>query len=193
MKDMSQEQFKERTKKGRIAVRSAKECAYVSVFVTLVVVAQLAFSSLPGVELVTVLFISYAFVFGVRRGVLAGVAFALVRMLVFGFSPTVLILYLLYFPALAAAFGGLGHAVKKTLFALWWLVIIACVCTASFSLIDNLITPIWYGFTAKATKAYVYASLPFMVPQIVCTAISVSVLFLPLEKALRFAKKGLLK
>ena len=178
--------------KGKVfAVRSAKECAYLAVFVALLIVVQLVFSAVPGVEAVTVLLVSYAFVFGVRRGVIAAAAFALLRQIVFGFSPTVLILYLVYYPALSAAFGGFGHTVKKSLFSLWWLVLVACVCTATFTMMDNVITPLWYGYSQRVVSAYFYASFSFMIPQIVCTALSVSILFLPLEKAFRFAKRGL--
>ena len=172
-------------------MRSGKECAYVAVFVALVIAAQLLLAAVPGVEVVTVLFVTYAFVFGVRRGLLAATAFSLLRMLVFGFSPTVLVLYLVYFNGLAAAFGGIGRIVKKPLFALWWVVLLSCAFTVCFTMLDNIITPLWYGFSARATRVYFTASLPFMIPQIICTAISVGVLFLPLQKAFSLIKKGL--
>ncbi len=180
------------TKRGKaFAVRSGKECAYLAVFVALVIAAQLLLSFVPGVEVVTVLFVTYAFVFGVRRGLIAATAFSLLRMLVFGFSPTVLILYLIYFNALVALFGALGKAVKKPRTALWWLIFVACLCTAGFSMLDNILTPLWYGFSKRATQAYFAAALPFMIPQIVCTALSVGLLFLPLIKAFGWIKKGL--
>ena len=88
--------------------RASKECAYVAVFAALLIAAQLCFAFLPGVEIVTVLFIAYSFVFGARRGVLSAVTFSLLRQLVFGFFPVVLILYLIYYPLLAFLFGFLG-------------------------------------------------------------------------------------
>lgn len=173
--------------------RAAKESAYLAVFVALVIAAQLALSLLPGVELVTVLFVAYAFVFGVRRGMLAATAFSLLRMLLFGFYPSVLILYLVYYNGLTAAFGGIGKGVKKGREgrALWWILLVACLFTATFSMLDNVITPLWYGFTARAAKAYFFASFSVMLPQIVCTAVSVGILFLPLQKIFLFVKKGL--
>ena len=178
-------------KAKKAAVRSAKECAYLAVFVALLIAGQLLFSMIPGVEVVTVLFVAYSFVFGVRRGVLAATAFAVLRQLVFGASPTVLILYLIYFNALAAAFGCLGRTVKEPVRALWWLTLLACLCTVSFTMIDNVLTPLWYGYSARVTKMYFTASLPIMFPQVLCTAVSVGVLFLPLQKTFQFAKKGL--
>ena len=173
--------------------RAAKESAYLAVFVALLIAAQFAFSFLPGLEIVTVLFIGYAFVFGVSRGMLAATAFSLLRMFLFGFQPNVLVLYLVYYNALTALFGGIGRRVKegKELRSLWWIVLIACLCTASFSMLDNLITPLWYGFTARAAKAYFFASLSVMLPQVVCTLVSVGLLFLPLQKTFGLIKKGL--
>lgn len=183
--------MKEGKKKKRLAVRGAKECAYLAVFVALVLVAQLCFAALPGVELVTVLFVSYAFVFGVKRGMLASTAFSIIRQLVFGFYPLVLILYLLYFNALTALFGCVGRTVKNPARALWWIVLTACFCTLCFSLLDSILTPLWYGYTKRATRAYFIASLSFTFPQVVCTAVSVGVLFIPLQRVLKRIKKGL--
>ena len=71
-------QLKEGTdgKKTPPTLRAAKECAYLAVFVALLIAAQFVFSFLPGVEIVTVLFVGYAFVFGVKRGMLAATAFS---------------------------------------------------------------------------------------------------------------------
>ncbi len=174
-------------------VRSAKECAYLAVFVATVIALQLVFSAVPGVELVTVLFVSYAYVFNWKRGMVAATAFSLLRQLLFGFFPVVLVLYLTYYNFLACVFGLLGKIKKKSYKLLPLLVICACVCTAIFNVLDNLITPIWYGYTARATKIYFYASLPFMIPQIICTAVSVSVLFLPLTKTFALTGRGLIQ
>ena len=62
--------------------RTAKDCAYVAVFVALVMAVQLVFSSVPGVEVVTVLFVTFAFTFGVTKGVCAATTFSLLRTLV---------------------------------------------------------------------------------------------------------------
>ena len=175
----------------RLAVRGAKECAYLAVFVALVIAVQLCLAVVPGVELVTVLFVSYAFVFGIKRGLISATAFSILRQLLFGFSPTVLILYLVYYNALALAFGCIGRAVKDPLRALWWIVLTACVCTLCFSMLDNIITPLCYGYTKRATRAYFIASLSFMFPQLVCTAVSVGILFIPLQRAFKSIKKGL--
>ncbi len=176
--------------KGR-GVSLAKECAYAATFTALLIAAQLCLAAIPSVEVVTPLFLSYAFAFGGRRGAVVGVAFSLLRQLVFGFFPSVLVLYLLYYPLTAALFGWLGGKVRKPLPALWWLTGIACFCTFGFSLLDSVITPLWYRFTAQASWAYFLASLPIAGTQVVCTAATVALSFLPLTRALAIARKGL--
>ena len=175
-----------RAKTKKTSIQSAKECAYIAVFVAILIAAQVALSFVPGVELVTVFFVTYSFVMGIKRGVIS--AFALLRQLVFGFAPTVLILYLIYFPLLTFIFGVLGSKIKKPLKLLPLIVLVACVCTAIFTMLDNVITPVWYGYGQKSAKLYFMASIPFMIPQVICTLISVSVLFFPLYKAFNSIK-----
>lgn len=176
--------------RAKITVKNtAKELAQLAVFVALVIAAQFALSFIPGVEIVTLLFVSYAFAFGIRRGMLAATAFSLLRQLLFGFFPNVLVLYLLYYNALAALFGFLGKRVEKPLKNLWWIILLACLCTACFTMLDNIITPLWFRYTKKAARAHFIASLPVMFPQIVCTAVTVGGLFFPLYKAFCLIKR----
>ena len=174
-------------------IRSAKECAYLAVFVALVIAAQLALSIVPGVEVVTVLFVSYSFVFGWKRGMIAATAFSLLRQLIFGVHPMVLILYLIYFNLLAALFGVLGKKIKAPVRWLVLLTLIACLCTVCFTMLDNVLTPLWYGYTARAAKVYFYASFTTMIPQTICTAVTVVGLFLPVWKAFSSVKKTLVR
>ena len=187
---MQQENQMQKTGKT-VGVYSAKECAYLAAFVALVIALQLAFSAVPGVELVTVCFVSYSFAMGAKRGMIAATAFTLVRQLIFGFFATVLILYLVYFNLLALTFGLLGTRASIKRRHLIWLIIIACLGTAFFTVFDNILTPIWYGYSKRAVKAYFMASLSFMAPQLICTAVSVGVLFLPLVKVFFMAKRTL--
>lgn len=179
----------ENKKNGK--ARSAKECAYIAVFVALVIAAQLALSAVPGVEVVTVLFVTYAYTFGIKRGMAAATAFAVLRQLVFGFYPVVLVLYLVYYNALAAVFGKMGKLQFPPAKILPFAVAIACFCTVCFTLFDDILTPLWYGFSRRAAKAYFFSSLPFMIPQTVCAGISVGLLFLPLQKTFRLIQRSL--
>lgn len=179
---------KENGQKNRV-ITAGRECAYLALFVALLLAAQLVFAAIPGVELVTALFVAFSFSFGIRRGVLAATVFSLLRQFVFGFFPNVLILYLLYYNLLALLFGFLGGKVQKPVKALWWLTLLACFCSVCFSLFDNIITPLWYAYTKEAAKAYFFASLSVLLPQVICTAVTVGVFFLPLQRAFTFVKR----
>lgn len=172
-------------------VRSAKEIARTAVFVAMVIGAQYALSAVPFVEIVTLLFVCYAYVFGVTRGVVSAVAFALLRQLLFGFYPVVLLLYLTHFSLLSVVFGLLGRYAKCTGWKrLALAVTVAVTCTVCFTLLDNVLTPLYYGYSQRAARMYFRASLPFMVGQSVCVAVSVGAMFVPLTKALFFIKKA---
>ncbi len=175
----------------KAAVRSAKECAYLAVFVSLLIASQLALSFVPGVEIVTVSFVAYSLAMGARRSMIAATAFSLLRGLVFGFFPTVLLLYLIYFNLLALCFGLIGRKWQVGVKTLPFLIAIACLCTVCFTLIDCVLTPLWYAYSAEAANAYFFASLPFVLPQVICTAVSVAFLLIPLNKAFLLVKKQL--
>ena len=159
-----------------------KDCTYVAVFVALTIAAQLCLSFLPGVEVVTVLFVAFSFAFGCRMGLMAATVFSLLRQFLFGFFPTVLILYLIYYNLIALLFGFLGKWKGLSLKKIVALTALSCVCTVCFTLLDNIITPLWYGYSGKVFRLYFMASLSVMAPQVICTAISVGVLFFPLVK-----------
>ena len=172
--------------------KSAKEIAYLACFTALLIGGQFLLSSVPGVEMVTLLFVCYAYAFGVGRGLACALSFSLLRQFVFGFYPTVLVLYLLYFSLLAIVFGLIGK---------WWdgketkrivfIALFACFGTLIFNLIDVALNCVWYGYTPLAAKMYFMASWSFTLPQIICTALSVGICFLPLQSAMRYARKQL--
>ena len=238
----------------------AKEIAYTAVASALITGAQYVFSFVSGVEIVTLLFICFSYRFGIRDGVVCAVAFSLLRSIIFGFYPTVIILYLIYYPSLCAVFGGLGHVGQSTFDKYPWyfavavnvllsglavlsavccglglikisavyktavdvllcltsalcavlcvtfdcLLIaekafkkntgralklltfasIAAVCTVCFTLLDDLITPLFFGYSRMTALAYFYASFTATLPQTVCTIVTVSTLFAPLNSVL---------
>ncbi len=244
---------------------TAKEIAYIAVMTALLIGGQLVFSFVMGVEVVTLLLVCFSYVFGVKDGVLTAVAFSLLRCFLWGFYPTVIILYLVYYPLLAAAFGAIGHVkeeffeapriwfllalnlvlaaiitacalclglnlikisrlYKATLNTFLWVItalclglalafncvfilkrcgvikrgeifktlsctIIAAVFTICFTLLDDVISPLITGMTQQAALTYFYASFTAMLPQTVCTIVSVFTMFLPVTKTFERAKK----
>lgn len=168
---------------------TAKTCAFTAVFVAMAIAGQFVLSVIPGVEIVTVLFCAYSFSFGVKNGMLGGTVFSLVRQLLFGFFPSVLILYLLYYNFLSLVFGLLGKKLRCNGKTFVVILFAACVCTAIFTLLDCVITPLWFAYSLKAAKGYFIASLPVMGAQVICAALTVGALFLPLERIFRLIVK----
>lgn len=166
---------------GRIKpskMNAAKEVALIGVFCALLIGAQFALSALSGVEIVTVLLLSFSYYFGIKRGLFVANAFSLLRCLIFGFFPTVIILYLIYYNLFVAVFGLLGIKLKRqlNLKILVVLIITAVLMTALFTALDDIITPLYYGFSLGAMKAYAAASLTAVIPQVTCTFLTVLLL-----------------
>ena len=174
----------------RAAVRGVKYVAVTAVFTALLLGAQYALWYVKGVELVTLLLLVFSYRFGVRCGVLSAVAFSLLRCFLFGFFPSVILLYLIYYPLFALLFGLLGRAFSRRIG--WRIVLVltaaAVVCTACFTFLDDVITPLFYGYTREAALAYFVASLPTMAVQTVCAALSVGLLARPLLSLLNRVK-----
>ena len=159
-------------------MRAAKEIALVSVFTALLIGGQLALSGISGVEIVTVLLLSFSYYFGVRRGLFVANAFSLLRCFIFGFFVNVIILYLVYYNLFVIIFGLFGKRVKKKLNIKVHIVLVvsACIMTIAFTGLDDIITPLYYGFSLDAAKAYAIASLAAVVPQLICTLCTVALL-----------------
>lgn len=236
-------------------ISPSKEISYAAVMCALLIGGQYVFSFVAGVEIVTLLLVCYSAVFGARRGAICAAAFSVLRCFIFGFYPTVIVLYIIYYPLLAAVFGVLGRLdssafeklpaavavainlllislaaacvaayaldliklsriYKVTIYVFLWVIFslcvalciafdillaaqkksvgrfsellrlitftcVAAVCTIIFSLLDDVITPLMLGFTPLHALGYFYSSFTAMLPQTVCTVVTVGALFLP--------------
>ncbi len=161
-------------------MRTAKEIALIGVFTALLIGGQLALYQVAGVEIVTVLLLSFSYYFGLRTGLFVANAFSILRCLLFGFFPTVIILYLVYYNLFVLVFALLGKKFERklTLKIHIMLIVVACLMTILFTALDNVITPLYYGYTLEAAKAYALMSLTAVVPQTICAAVTV-LLILP--------------
>ena len=162
----------------------AKKIAICGAFCALLIVVQYAFSAIKGVELVTLFFVTFSFAFGGVYGVLVALSYSLLRCLIYGFFPNVVILYLAYYPALALAAGALGKRLRdrSKIKRLVLVTIFAIIATVCFSLLDCVVTPLFYSYAPKAWLAYAYQTVPVCLIQCVSSLISFALLFLPLEK-----------
>lgn len=172
-------------------MNTCKKVVFIAVYCALLIGGQLALSSVAGVEIVTVLSVCFCFYFGIVSGLITMTLFSLLRCLIFGFFPTVIILYLIYYNLLAIVFGVMGIFFKKEI-KKWWqaliFVAVACVMTVFFTLLDDVITPLYMGMSDKATYAYFYSSLPIMGMQTLSVLFTVSFLFIPVLKSFKLAR-----
>ena len=159
----------------------------VAMCVALLIAGQLALSSVTGIEIVTVMLLCFCYCYGIRHGVAIATTFSLLRCFVFGFQVNVIALYLIYYNLFAIFFGWLGARFtgKNALLKTVVVVVSAVIFTALFTLLDDVITPLIYGFSENAAKVYFYQSLTAMIPQTVCTAVTVTLLFHPLTRVIK--------
>lgn len=236
----------------------SKEIAYIAITSAALLGGQFAFSFVVGVEIVTLILACFSYQFGARRGMICAVAFSLLRCVIYGFYPTVILLYLIYYPMLALVFGLLGKrenlssplcavtvnvlllsvcalcafcyfadiikiakvyavTVKVLLWVIFSLCAVLCmvydcvyfsflkardeilkvillasagaVMTALFTLLDDIITPLFFGYSRNSALAYFYSSFAAMLPQTVCTIVTICTLFLPLNEVMKKAAK----
>lgn len=163
---------------------AAKDIAFVSIFTALLLGGQVVLSGVGGVEIVTVLLLSFSFFFGIKRSIFAVNAFSILRCFIFGFFVNILLLYLVYYNLFVLVFGLIGNKFKHTLTTERhiFIIVMSVIMTALFSVIDDIITPLYSGLNFEATKAYWLASLPFAIPQMVCAFITVLLLLPVLVK-----------
>lgn len=231
-----------------MSVRRLTACA---VMTALLLAVQFALSFVVGVELVSALLLTFCYVYGAACGMLTATAFSLVRCLLFGFSPTALILYLVYFNLFALVFGLMGKRgfppvlsllllaalsvaagtlaarglpisvlYRRKMSVMLWIMCgitaaiavmnvillavkrgedgrrlcgvtaLAAFMTVCFTLLDDVITPLFYGWSSGAAVAYFYAGFLAMIPHVTDVTVTTLALFLPLERLLRlFARR----
>ena len=159
----------------------------VAMCVALLIGGQLALSAVSGIEIVTVMMLCFCYCYGIRHGIAVAITFSLLRCLVFGFQVNVIVLYLVYYNLFALLFGWLGKcfagetSLSKTIIV----TAIAVAATAMFTLLDDVITPLIFGFNQRAMMVYFVGSLYTMLPQLICTAVTVSICFHPLTRVIK--------
>ena len=169
-------------------MNTAKKIILPGVFTALLIGSQFVLSAISGIEIVTVLLLTFVYKYGVKQGLFVANAFTIIRCFIFGFVPNVLVLYFVYYNAFVILFGLTGNAFKHEYSLKKHILIIVVVMfmTALFTMLDNVITPLMYSFSQKAIKAYFVASLYTVVPQIICAFVTTLIIFPILLKVLKY-------
>lgn len=172
-------------------MRKTKQLTIIGLYTAILLGGQFALSSVSGIEIVTVSLLAFSFVFGVKSSILVATAFSVLRCVAFGFFPSVIILYLVYYNLFALCVGGIGNKLKRaySLKNHIILTVVAVVLTVAFTLLDDVITPLYYGFDISSYSAYFLTSLPNMAVQSLCVLITSAVVFAPLYRVLNLAKR----
>ena len=123
--------------RGKREISPSKQIAYTAILCALLIGGQYVFSFVAGGEVVTVILACFAYVAGVKPGVMCAVSFSLLRCFIFGFYPNVIILYLIYYPAFAATFGFMGKSgdASEAFFAVAvnvFLIAVAALCFTAY-------------------------------------------------------------
>ena len=170
---------------------TAKYLCYVAVMAATLTVGKLALSFIPNVEVVTLLIICYAAVFGRRYAIFATMIFCTVETAIYGFGTWVL-LYFIYWNSLAVV-SSLSLIKPK----LYVAVIIAVLFTAFFGVLSTAIDVTFAGIYGVPTSdlgklfgAYYVKGVWFYVTHVVSNLLIVSALFVPLTKLLTKIKNG---
>ena len=168
-------------------MNKTKTLAIIGLYTALLIGAQIALFSIAGVEIVTVLFTAFCFYFGRWKGMAVGTAFSILRILIFGFMPNVVLLYLIYYNLFALVIGSIIDNVYimplvSAFIGMILVVVAVAILTIFFTILDNFITPLMYSYGMEAFKAYFVASIATVIPQTICAILSVSLIFPPLIK-----------
>ena len=155
--------------------------------VAMLIGGQLALTSVSGIEIVTVMMLAFCYCYGIRQAIAVATAFSLLRCFVFGFQINVIVLYLVYYNLFALFFGWLGKRFSGGTSFLKTVVVVASavVFTVCFTLLDDVITPLIGGFHPNAARVYFLQSFAAVIPQSLCTLVTVSVCFVPLTKVIK--------
>lgn len=177
-----------RGKKGRLAAEYVVKVAVMSALLTAL---KFALSFIPNVEVVTLLIMVYAAVFGAAYTLPAVVVFCAVEIAIYGVGSWV-ILYFFYWPMLAAV-SCLLFARRRNVIAA---AVTAAVMSALFGVLsaccDTLYVAIglYEGDLARYWLAYYVRGLYFDLVHVVSNFIVVAVLFVPLCAAGDRIKRG---
>lgn len=150
-----------------------------AVFVAILIVSQVALSAINGIELITVLLASFVFCYGFRLGFSTVNSFILIRCAIYGFYPSVMLLYITYYNLFALVVGFIGsksrHKLARKSFAASLIAIIVLVLM--FTVLDDIITPLYYSLNWVMTKSYWMMSLTAVIPQEICAILTMIFLF----------------
>ncbi|WP_257529829.1 hypothetical protein [Irregularibacter muris] len=163
----------------------AKDIALIGLLSATITGGKLALSFIPNVEIVTLLFIIYANVFGIKRTFLVSLIFTTTEIFIYGFS-TWLIVYYFVWPLLVVLSGTLGKKVKSE----YGFAILGGIYGLGFGAFFAVAESFFYGWAYGIT--YWVRGLPFDIIHGVSNFILILILFKPLQKVISHQGKRII-
>lgn len=160
----------------------AKDIVLVGILSASLTVAKLALSFLPNIEIISLLFIIYTQVFGLKKSLTIAFIFSSFEIFIYGFS-TWLLGYYIVWPLLIV----LSYLLAKFFKSEYAFGILSGLFGYSFGLIFALIESIFYGWAYGLT--YWISGLPFDLIHGTSNFILVLILYKPLKEVLEKLNK----
>ncbi|MBS4539038.1 hypothetical protein GOQ27_11235 [Clostridium sp. D2Q-11] len=155
----------------------AKDIALIGLLSATLTAGKLALAFVPNVEIVTLLFIIYSIVFGIKRTLLVSIIFTTTEIMIYGFNTWLLVYYIIW-PALVIISGIIGKKVKTE----YGFAFLAGIYGLSFGLFFAVSESFFYGIGYGIT--YWVKGLPFDILHGFSNFILVLILFKPLKNTL---------
>lgn len=134
-----------------------REMIILSLMDAVLIVAQMIFGMIAGIEIVTVLYLCFSLVFGWKMSWLLGIIFSITRCLIYGFYPNVLLLYLIFY-SICPWIIWLSSRYEKAV----WVMALSSVLICIWVLLSPLPKLVWINWMAGVTCLILVCLLVFI-------------------------------
>lgn len=162
----------------------ARDIAIIGLLSASITTGKLVLSFIPNVEIVSLLFIVYTIIFGIKRSIIISIIFSTTEIFIYGFSTWLLVYYLVW-PMLIIII----HFAKKTVKTEYGYATIAGLFGLFFGAFFAVAESFFYGYAYGLT--YWVRGIPFDILHGVSNFIIVLFLFNPTIKAMTYVYKSL--
>ncbi len=160
-----------------MVVVKVKDIALIGILSATITAGKLALSFIPNVEVVTLLFIVYTVVFGMRRTLMISFVFSTIEILIYGFSTWFLVYYLIW-PLLIF----FSNFLRKKINSEYGFATLAGLFGLLFGLFFAIFESFFYGLMYGVS--YWIKGIPFDIVHAVSNFIIVLILYKPLVNVL---------
>jgi len=162
----------------------AKDIAIIGLLSASITTGKLVLSFIPNVEIVSLLFIVYTIIFGIKRSIVISIIFSTTEIFIYGFSTWLLVYYLVW-PMLIIII----HFARETIKTEYGYATIAGLFGLFFGAFFAVAESFFYGSAYGLT--YWVRGIPFDILHGVSNFVIVLILFNPTVKAMTYVYKSI--